>query len=172
MSYNSYDVKKKIEELREKIRYHNYQYYVLDNPIVSDAEYDQLMKELIELEKKYPQYISPSSPTQRVGIEPVSEFVTVRHIAPMLSLANAFSPEELRAFDQRIKKLVPEQKLEYVVELKIDGLAVALVYENGIFIRGATRGDGVTGEEITSNLRTIKTIPLKLFGKDVPPRIE
>ncbi|MBU1291370.1 NAD-dependent DNA ligase LigA, partial [bacterium] len=172
MSYNSYDVKKKIEELREKIRYHNYQYYVLDNPIVSDAEYDQLMKELIELEKKYPQYISPSSPTQRVGIEPVSEFVTVRHIAPMLSLANAFSPEELRAFDQRIKKLVPEQKLEYVVELKIDGLAVALVYENGIFIRGATRGDGVTGEEITSNLRTIKTIPLKLFGKDVPPHIE
>ncbi|PKP54748.1 NAD-dependent DNA ligase LigA, partial [Candidatus Atribacteria bacterium HGW-Atribacteria-1] len=120
----------------------------------------------------YPQYISPSSPTQRVGIEPVSEFVTVRHIAPMLSLANAFSPEELRAFDQRIKKLVPEQKIEYVVELKIDGLAIALVYENGIFIRGATRGDGVTGEEITSNLRTIKTIPLKLFGKDVPPRIE
>ncbi|MBU1035839.1 NAD-dependent DNA ligase LigA, partial [bacterium] len=132
----------------------------------------RLMRDLIELEEKYPRYITTYSPTRRVGIEPVSEFTTVKHITPMLSLANAFSTEELRAFNQRIKKLIPQQKLEYVVELKIDGLAVALVYENSIFIRGATRGDGVTGEEITSNLRTIKTIPLKLFGKDVPPRIE
>jgi DNA ligase (NAD+) len=169
MSSNSHDIKKKIELLREKIRYHNYRYYVLDDPIVSDAEYDQLMKELMEWEKKYPQYITPSSPTQRVGTEPVSGFATVKHIAPMLSLANAFSTEELRAFNQRIKKLIPQKKLEYVVELKIDGLAVTLVYENGIFIRGATRGNGVNGEEITSNLRTI---PLKLFGKDIPPRIE
>ncbi|GAG09921.1 unnamed protein product, partial [marine sediment metagenome] len=121
---------------------------------------------------KYPQYINSSSPTQRVGIEPVSGFTTVKHIAPMLSLANAFSSEELRAFDQRIKKIIPQQKLEYIVELKIDGLAITLVYENGIFIRGATRGDGTTGEEITSNLRTVKTIPLKLFGKDIHPRIE
>jgi len=175
MVYNSdnhNDIIKKIEELREKIRYHKYRYYVLDDPIISDAEYDQLMKELMEWEKKYPQYITPSSPTQRVGIEPVSGFTTVKHIAPMLSLANAFSPEELRAFDQRIKKIILEQKLEYVVELKIDGLAVTLVYEEGIFIRGATRGDGTTGEEITSNLRTVKAIPLKLFGKDIPPRIE
>jgi len=172
MSYNSRNIEKNIEELREKIRYHNYRYYVLDDPTVSDTEYDQLMKDLIELEEKYPQYITSSSPTQRVGIEPVSEFFTVKHITPMQSLANAFSTEELRAFNQRIKKLVPQQKIEYVVELKIDGLAVALVYENGIFIRGATRGDGITGEEITSNLRTIRTIPLKLFGKDVPPRIE
>ncbi len=168
----SNNIKKKIEELREKIRYHNYRYYVLDDPIISDVEYDQLMKELIELEKKYPQYISSSSPTQRVGVEPVSEFATVRHITPMFSLSNAFSDEELIAFDQRIKKLVPQQKIDYVVELKIDGLAVALVYENGIFTRGATRGDGITGEEITSNLRTIKTIPLKLLGKDIPYRIE
>ena len=168
----SNNIKKKIEELREKIRYHNYRYYVLNDPVISDAEYDQLMKELIELEKKYPQYITASSPTQRVGIEPVSEFSTVRHITPMFSLSNAFSDEELIAFDQRIKKLVPQQKIDYVVEMKIDGLAIALVYENGIFIRGATRGDGITGEEITSNLRTIKTIPLKLFGEDIPSRIE
>jgi len=172
MNSNSHDVEKKIEELREKIRYHNYRYYVLDDPIVSDAEYDQLMKELIELEKKYPQYISSSSPTQRVGIEPVPEFATVRHITPMFSLSNAFSDEELIAFDQRIKKLIPQQKIDYMVELKIDGLAIALVYENGIFVRGATRGDGITGEEITSNLRTVKTIPLKFFGKDIPPCIE
>ena len=163
---------KKIEELREKIRNHNYCYYVLDDPTVSDAEYDQLMKELEDWETKYPQYINLSSPTQRVGIEPVSKFTTVKHIAPMLSLANAFSTEELRAFDQRIKKLIPEQKLEYVVELKIDGLAVALVYENGIFIRGATRGDGVTGEEVTSNLRTVKTVPLKLLSKNIAPNFE
>ena len=163
---------KKMEELREKIRYHNYRYYVLDDPIISDTEYDRLMKELAEWEKKYPQYITPSSPTQRVGIEPVSKFATVKHIVPMLSLANAFSSEELRAFDQRVKKIIPKQRLEYVAELKIDGLAVALVYENGIFVRGATRGDGVTGEEITSNLRTVKAITLKLFGEDIPPRTE
>ncbi|RXG62447.1 NAD-dependent DNA ligase LigA, partial [Candidatus Atribacteria bacterium 1244-E10-H5-B2] len=169
---NHNDIIKKIEELREKIRYHNYRYYVLDDPIISDTEYDRLMKELAEWEKKYPQYIIPSSPTQRVGIEPVSGFSTVKHIAHMLSLANAFSIEELQAFDQRVKKIIPQRRLEYVAELKIDGLAVALVYENGIFVRGATRGDGVTGEEITSNLRTVKAIPLKLFGKDLPSRVE
>ncbi|MBA7538909.1 DNA ligase [subsurface metagenome] len=170
---NNHDyILKKIEELREKIRYHNYRYYVLDDLIISDVEYDQLMKKLAKWETKYPQYINSSSPTQRVGIEPVSGFSTVKHIAPMLSLANAFSTEELRAFDQRIKKIIPQQKLEYIVELKIDGLAITLVYENGIFIRGATRGDGTTGEEITSNLRTVKAIPLKLFSKDIHPRIE
>ncbi len=175
MVYNSdnhNDIIKKIEELREKISYHNHRYYVLDDPILSDSEYDQLMKELTDWETRYPQYISPSSPTQRVGIEPVSEFTTVKHIAPMLSLSNAFSTEELRAFNQRIKKLIPQEKLEYVVEPKIDGLAVALLFENGIFVRGATRGDGVNGEEITSNIRTIKTIPLKLYGENILPRIE
>jgi DNA ligase (NAD+) len=130
------------------------------------------MRDLIELEEKYPQYISSSSPTQRVGIEPVSGFTTVEHITPMQSLANAFSTEELIAFDQRIKKIIPQQKSEYVIELKIDGLAVALVYEKGIFTRGATRGNGTMGEEITSNLRTVKAIPLKLFGENLPPRIE
>jgi DNA ligase (NAD+) len=167
-SDNQNNIIKKIEELREKIRYHNYRYYVLDNPIISDTEYDRLMKELAEWEKKYPRYITSSSPTQRVGIEPVSKFTTVKHITPMQSLANAFSTEELRAFDQRVKKIIPQQRLEYIAELKIDGLAVALVYENGIFVRGATRGDGTIGEEITSNLRTVNTIPLKLFGEDIP----
>ena len=171
-SNNHDNILKKIEELREKIRHHNYRYYVLDNPTVSDAEYDRLMRDLIGLEEKYPRYITLSSPTQRVGIKPVSGFSTVKHIAHMLSLANAFSTEELRTFDQRVKKIIPQRRLEYVVELKIDGLAVALVYENGIFVRGATRGDGVTGEEITSNLRTVKAIPLKLFGKDMPSRVE
>lgn len=172
MNYSLPNIEKKIEELREKIRYHNYRYYVLNDPIISDAEYDQLMKELTEMEKKYPQYITTSSPTQRVGVEPVSEFTTVKHITPMLSLSNAFSDEELIAFDQRIKKIVPQQKIEYIVELKIDGLAIALVYENGIFTRGATRGDGIIGENITSNLKTIKTIPLKLFGDDLPSHLE
>jgi DNA ligase (NAD+) len=172
ISYNSRNIEKNIEKLREEINYHNYRYYILDDPSISDAEYDQLMKELMEWEKKYPQYITSASPTQRVGIEPVPEFTTVQHITPMLSLTNAFSSEELRAFDQRIKKLIPQPKLDYVVELKIDGLAVALVYENGIFVRGATRGDGITGEEITSNLKTIKTIPLKLFGDDLPSHLE
>ncbi|MBU4349606.1 NAD-dependent DNA ligase LigA [bacterium] len=172
MNFNSHDVGKKIEELREKIRYYNYRYYVLDDPTVADIEYDQLMRDLIELEEKYPQYLTPSSPTQRVGIEPVSGFTTVEHITPMQSLANAFSTEELIAFDQRIKKIIPQQKLEYVIELKIDGLAVALVYEKGILTRGATRGNGTMGEEITSNLRTVKAIPLKLFGENLPPRIE
>ncbi len=171
-SNNHDNILKKIEELREKIRYHNYRYYVLDDPTITDAEYDQLMKELAEWETKYPQHINSSSPTQRVGVEPVSGFSTVKHIAPMFSLANAFSTEELRAFDQRVKKIIPQQRLKYVAELKIDGLAVALVYENGIFVRGATRGGGTTGEEITSNLRTVKTIPLKLFGKDKPSRVE
>lgn len=171
-SNNNDYIFKKIEELREKIRYHNYHYYVLDDLIISDTEYDQLMKELEDWETKYPQYINPSSPTQRVGIEPVSGFTTVKHITPMQSLANAFLSEELRAFDQRVKKIIPQQRLKYVSELKIDGLAVALVYENGLFVRGATRGDGVTGEEVTSNLRTVKAIPLKLFGEDIPPRIE
>lgn len=171
-SNNNDYIFKKIEELREKIRYHNYHYYVLDDLIISDTEYDQLMKELEDWETKYPQYINPSSPTQRVGIEPVSGFTTVKHITPMQSLANAFSSEELRAFDQRVKKIIPQQRLKYVSELKIDGLAVALVYESGLFVRGATRGDGVTGEEVTSNLRTVKAIPLKLFGEDIPPRIE
>jgi len=169
---NDENIKKKIEKIREEIRYHNYRYYIMDNPLISDAEYDQLMAELLNLESKYPHYITPDSPTQRVGAEPVSEFPTVRHLTPMLSLSNAFSDEELFAFDQRIKRMIEEREIEYIVELKIDGLAVALIYEDGKLIRGATRGDGITGEEITGNLKTIKTIPLRLLSEDVPSQLE
>ena len=165
-------IRKKIEELREKIRVNNYRYYVLDDPLIADIEYDRLMSELIELEEKYPQYIDSYSPTQRVGMKPVSGFKEVTHMKPMLSLANAFSSDELLAFDKRIKKIIPEKDIDYVVELKIDGLAVSLVYNNGFFLRGATRGDGVTGEEISSNLKTIKSIPLKLREKSVSSYLE
>ena len=155
-------IKKEIEELREEIRKHNYQYYVLDQPLVSDYEYDQLMRQLIKFEQGYPQFVTPDSPTQRVGAKPLEQFMTAQHLSPMLSLSNAFSEQELLDFDQRIKKNISEQIYDYVVELKIDGLAIALLYENGILTRGATRGDGITGEDITQNLRTIGSIPLKL----------
>ena len=155
-------IKKEIEELREEIRKHNYQYYVLDQPLVSDYEYDQLMRQLIKFEQGYPQFVTPDSPTQRVGAKPLEQFMTAQHLSPMLSLSNAFSEQELLDFDQRIKKNISEQIYDYVVELKIDGLAIALFYENGILTRGATRGDGITGEDITQNLRTMRSIPLKL----------
>ena len=166
------EIEIKIEALREKIRYHNYQYHVLDEPLITDSEFDQLMRELIRLEEKFPHLITLSSPTQRVGSKPASGFKQIKHTLPMLSLANAFSADELLAFDKRTKKIIPGKDIEYVVELKFDGLAVSLVYENGIFLRGATRGDGVTGEEITSNLRTIKSLPLKLREKNIPPYLE
>lgn len=156
------EIKKEIEELREEIRKHNYQYYVLDQPLVSDYEYDQLMKRLIKFEQDYPRFVTPDSPTQRVGAKPLEQFMTAQHLSPMLSLSNAFSEQELLDFDQRIKKNISEQIYDYAVELKIDGLAIALLYENGILTRGATRGDGITGEDITQNLRTIGSIPLKL----------
>ncbi|GAB4113752.1 MAG: NAD-dependent DNA ligase LigA [Candidatus Caldatribacteriota bacterium] len=165
-------IRKRIEELKKEIEYHNYRYYILNEPIISDVEYDRLLSELINLENRFPEYLTPDSPTQRVGMEPVSEFTTIKHLTPMLSLSNAFSDEELLAFDQRVKKMSGVEEIEYIVELKIDGLAVALVYEGGILIRGATRGDGVTGEEITNNLKTIKTIPLRLRSENLPDLLE
>ena len=156
----------RIEELRRHIDYHNYRYYVLDSPVMSDAEYDTLMRELISLEEKHPQLVTPDSPTQRVGAPPAAAFESYRHRDPMLSLSNAFGDDELLAFDRRIKRMLdldPEADIEYAAELKIDGLAVSLTYEGGKFVRGATRGDGYTGEDITTNLRTIKAIPLVLF---------
>ncbi len=155
-------IENEINELKEIIRKHNYQYYVLDEPIISDYEYDKLLRRLIALEKKYPNLITLDSPTQRVGEKPLEEFETARHLLPMLSLSNAFSDKELLDFDNRIKKSNLQQPFDYIVELKIDGLAIALVYENGILQRGATRGDGFIGEDITQNLRTINSIPLKL----------
>ncbi|MDD5492701.1 MAG: NAD-dependent DNA ligase LigA [bacterium] len=158
-------IKKEIEKLRQDIELHNYKYYNENNPVLTDAEYDQLIQRLFALEEKYPKYKTPDSPTQRVGAKPAKELSTVKHLTPMLSLANAFNDEDLLAFDKRVKKLLdyPEGKdLPYVAELKIDGLAVNITYENGILARAATRGDGYEGEEITNNVRTIKAIPLKL----------
>lgn len=157
------DYKKRIEELRATIRYHDYRYYVLDSPVISDAEYDRLMRELQELEAEHPELIAPDSPTQRVGGEPLDKFEQVRHPAPVLGLNNAFSPEEVREWEKRIRKLLPmDTKMEYVIEPKIDGLTVVLHYENGLFVQGATRGDGEIGEDITVNLRTVRSLPLRI----------
>ena len=161
--------RKKIQKLREKINYHNYLYYVLDSPEISDAEYDRLFDELVELEKKYPELVTPDSPTQRVGAPPLTEFKTVKHSLPMLSLNKATTEEELSDFHRRVLELsgLPESKIEYTAEPKFDGLAIELVYEDGILKQGSTRGDGYVGEDVTLNLKTIKTIPIKLFSKKV-----
>jgi DNA ligase (NAD+) len=168
-------IRKKVEKLREEIVYHNYCYYVLDQPEIPDAQYDRLMRELEKLEEQYPELRTPNSPTQRVGAPPLEEFEIVRHTTPMLSLANAFDESEARDFDKRVKKILGSSSdVEYVTEPKLDGLAVELVYEKGQFIVGSTRGDGVNGENITQNLRTVKTIPLQLIRKEisVPERLE
>ncbi|NLP37686.1 MAG: NAD-dependent DNA ligase LigA [Firmicutes bacterium] len=156
------DAQKLAFELRQKIEEHNYRYYVLDDPEISDAEYDGLMRQLQEIERKFPDLITPDSPTQRVGGQVQAGFAQVVHPLPMLSLDNALNLNELREFARRAKNLAPEAHLEFVVELKVDGLAVSLQYENGLFIRGATRGNGEIGEDITHNLRTVKSIPLRL----------
>ena len=156
----------RIEQLRQQINAHNYRYYVLDQPAVSDAEYDRLMRELLAIEEEHPELVTPDSPTQRVGAAPATAFDSYTHRAPMLSLSNAFGEEELRAFDKRVKRMLGTDEnadIEYVAELKIDGLAVSLTYENGRFVRGATRGDGFTGEDISTNLRTIRAVPLMLI---------
>ncbi len=163
--------KQRIEQLRGEINHHNYRYYVLDSPEISDAEYDELMGELKQLEEKYPQFLTPDSPTQRVGAAPVEAFGVVEHPLPLLSLGNAFSNEELVAWYKRTSKLIPEEKFDFAVEHKIDGLAVALTYIDGKLVTGATRGDGVRGEDITQNLRTVRSIPLSV-PKDAPPRFE
>ncbi len=151
-----------LARLRDEIDLHNYNYHVLDAPVVSDAEFDRLMRRLRELEAAYPDLITPDSPSQRVGGKPLEAFGSVVHAVPMLSLANAFSEEELRAFDRRVRGLLPGEDVAYVVELKIDGLSVALRYKDGLFVQGSTRGDGTTGEDITENLKRVKSIPLRL----------
>ena len=165
-----------IENLRSKIRYHDGKYYVENMPEISDYEYDQLMKELESLESANPQLISPDSPTQRVSGEPVSEFTSIEHSIPMLSIENTYSEEELREFDKRIRRILKDvDDIEYVVELKIDGIAITLWYENGVFMRGATRGNGFRGDDVTTNLRTVKDIPLRFLPVDnrkIPPVIE
>ncbi len=151
------------EELRDEIRRHNYHYHVLDDPIVSDAEYDALMRELRALEDAHPELITPDSPTRRVGGAPSEKFAKVRHPQPMLSLGNAFAEDNLLAWRGRVTRLLGEEaRIAYVVEPKIDGLAIALTYEGGRLVRGATRGDGEIGEDVTANLRTIPSVPLTL----------
>ncbi len=162
----------RIRQLREEIDGHNYRYHVLDDPVVSDAHYDDLMKQLRELEAEHPELVTPDSPTQRVGAAPLEDFDEVEHPFPMLSLANAFDMDQLRAWHRRAQDLLEGASFDMVCELKIDGLAVALTYEDGRLVRGATRGDGLHGEDVTSNLRTIKSIPLLVRGNGIPPRFE
>lgn len=158
------DAARRIAELAEQIRFHDCRYYVLDQPVLSDYEYDRLMRELIELERRHPQLVTPDSPTQRVGGQPTRQFPTVVHPSPMLSLANTYSEDEVREFDARTRAALPGEQVEYVAELKIDGVAVSLLYEHGVLVRGATRGDGERGDDITANLRTVRTIPLRLMA--------
>jgi DNA ligase (NAD+) len=167
--------KKRIQELRKTLHYHNYRYYVLDDPEVSDAQYDRLLRELADLEARHPEWITPDSPTQRVGAQPAEKFQTIAHSLPMLSLENGFDFQEAREFDQRLKRfLKDEQEIEYTAEPKMDGLAIELVYDNGTLIQASTRGDGQVGEDITRNVRTIPSVPLRLMDSDhhPPERLE
>jgi len=166
-------IEQKITQLRTTLRHHEYLYHVLDNPELPDAEYDRLMGELRSLEQAHPDLITPDSPTQRVGAAPLSEFTQVRHEVPMLSLDNAFDEASYLAFNKRVQdRLKSTEAVTFCCELKLDGLAVSLLYEDGVLIRAATRGDGTTGENITANVRTIRSIPLKLRGKNIPRRFE
>lgn len=160
------------ESLRQQINHHNYQYYVLDNPEVPDAEYDRLMGELQKLELAHPELVSPESPTQRVGVKPLTGFSEITHEVPMLSLGNAFSEKDLMDFDRRIREKTELDIIDYVAEPKLDGLAITIMYKNGLLEYAATRGDGTTGEDVTLNIRTIKTVPLKLVGSGWPRQLE
>jgi DNA ligase (NAD+) len=170
---NLTNIKKEIEEVRTLIREHNYRYYVLNDPSISDYEYDQLMNKLIELEQSHPELKTPDSPTQRIGGEPTKEFKTVSHDIPMLSLGNTYTQEELYDFEKRIQHFLPDETFEYVTELKFDGIAISLVYDKGQFVQGATRGDGEKGDDITTNLKTIRSVPLRMVEtKNMPENIE
>jgi len=170
------EAKKRIEELKEQINYHNYRYYVLNSPVITDEEYDQLMRELQELEKMFPDLVTPDSPTQRVGAPPQEEFGTIIHEIPMLSIQDARNEDEIREFDRRIKRqlgLPDKAEIEYTAEPKFDGLSCELTYINGLFTSAATRGDGIRGEDVTLNAKTIKSIPLKLFPNfTIPPKVQ
>jgi DNA ligase (NAD+) len=159
------EARRRAAELRDLIEFHNVRYHQLDSPLISDAEYDALMRQLQALEREFPELLTPDSPTQRVGAPPVKAFGEVRHAIPMLSLDNAFADEAVADFGRRMVKLLPTLDLRFIVEPKLDGLAVSLIYERGVLICGATRGDGQTGEDITQNVRTIRAIPLRLAGE-------
>ncbi|MGI8860892.1 MAG: DNA ligase LigA-related protein, partial [Rubrobacteraceae bacterium] len=172
------DIREKIEDLRERVRHHGRRYYIEDAPEISDAEYDGLYKELETLEAENPELVTPDSPTRRVGGEPLEGFEEIQHAIPMLSLSNARKTGDLREWDARVRRLLgpeEEERLRYVTELKIDGLAISLRYEGGRFVRGATRGNGTVGEDVTHNLRTVRSIPEKLDGEPpevLEPRVE
>lgn len=167
------DINKLLSDLRDQINEHNYQYHVLDNPLISDAEYDRLFQELKSLESQHPELIRPDSPTQRVGAAPLKEFAEVKHAVPMLSLENAFSNEDIDSFDERIQKLLASHsEIEYCCEPKLDGLAISLRYEKGLLVQAATRGDGSNGEDVTENVKTIAMVPLKLRGEHPPKVLE
>ncbi len=163
------EVAARVQELREQINYHNYRYYVLDDPVISDAEFDRLLQELIGLEERYPRLLTPDSPSQRVGAAPLEKFETVRHRLPMISLEDAFSEAKVREFEERLQRFLRSREtLQYVLEPKMDGCAIELVYEQGRFRVGSTRGDGVRGENVTQNLKTIHTIPLQILTREKP----
>jgi len=159
------NIRKEIEKLKDAIRRHDHLYYVLARPGVSDQKYDELYRRLKELESAHSELITPDSPTQRVGGEPIKGFAPVKHVIPMLSMDNTYSPREIREFDVRVKKALGDEKVEYVVELKFDGVSISLLYEDGAWVRGATRGNGIEGDDVSSNLKTIRSIPLKLSAE-------
>src|SRR5579863_7891983 len=165
MTAASKDVEKKIAALREKIRRHEYLYYVVDNPEISDGEFDRLMQQLKDLEAEHPDLITPDSPTQRVGGKPREGFVKVPHSSPMLSLDNTYSEDELRDWERRVHELSGREDIDYVCELKLDGMSLALIYEDGRLVRGVTRGDGSVGEDVTLNVRTVRSIPLLIAAE-------
>ena len=160
---NKEEAKVRIAELSQIIENHNYNYYILAQPTISDYDFDMLLNELINLEKQYPEFITADSPTQRVGGDITKEFQTVKHRYPMLSLSNSYNIEEVKDFITRIKKTI-EEEVEFVCELKFDGISISLTYENGLFVKAVTRGDGTQGDDVTTNVKTIRTIPLRLKG--------
>jgi DNA ligase (NAD+) len=163
----STSVAKQLEKLREDIRRHEYLYYVLDEPEISDVKFDRMIKELQQLEAAHPELVTPDSPTQRVGGAPRKGVETRRHSPPMMSLDNTYSMEELEEFDRRVRELAGREHIDYVTEHKFDGLSMSLVYEGGVFARGVTRGDGTTGEDVTANVRTIRSIPLRVDAAEL-----
>jgi DNA ligase (NAD+) len=154
------EAKKRIQKLREDVVFHEKKYYVENNPQISDYEFDMLLKELINLERQFPELIIPESPTQRVGEQPLDGFVSVEHSSPMLSLDNCYTIEGLKEFEDRIQKIIPAEKITYVAELKIDGLGIAVIYRDGKFTQAITRGDGLRGDDVTANVKTIRSFPL------------
>jgi DNA ligase (NAD+) len=166
------EVSERIAQLRSEIADHDYRYYVLAEPTISDLQYDRLMQELKDLEEKHPEFVSAESPTQRVGDQPLTELNQIRHRVPMLSIDNTYTTDELKAYFERTQKLLGTESIDWVIELKVDGVAASIIYEDGVLVQAVTRGDGVTGDDITHNIRTIRGVPLRLRGEKFPPRVE